>query len=250
MSKKIPQTKAELEEHLADQVHFLQSSANSFDSGYGGEAKRLAIALRVLLYDRGQSRSLLGQLGRLNAQFISTNIPFDERNAMAQSGLITMAMGDSNTEYSAPLDKCVCRRWLPFAQWWGEIVFADDRKDKLSRMQLVLAVANQDGGGHVDPALDEIYARLSRHNSMGWQAPIPKPERAAIRQITHEVLATLHPEYKCACPNPEAVIFAGAAIHLNTSVAPTIPKPPKIGRNELCPCGSGRKFKRCHGAVA
>lgn len=22
---------------------------------------------------------------------------------------------------------------------------------------------------------------------------------------------------------------------------------PKIGRNELCPCGSGRKFKRCHG---
>ncbi|MCZ6789961.1 MAG: SEC-C metal-binding domain-containing protein [Chloroflexi bacterium] len=21
----------------------------------------------------------------------------------------------------------------------------------------------------------------------------------------------------------------------------------KIGRNERCPCGSGRKFKRCHG---
>jgi len=23
----------------------------------------------------------------------------------------------------------------------------------------------------------------------------------------------------------------------------------KVGRNELCPCGSGRKFKKCHGAV-
>ena len=22
-------------------------------------------------------------------------------------------------------------------------------------------------------------------------------------------------------------------------------KPPKIGRNELCPCGSGKKFKKC-----
>lgn len=22
-------------------------------------------------------------------------------------------------------------------------------------------------------------------------------------------------------------------------------KPPKVGRNESCPCGSGRKFKRC-----
>jgi preprotein translocase subunit SecA len=20
-----------------------------------------------------------------------------------------------------------------------------------------------------------------------------------------------------------------------------------VGRNELCPCGSGKKFKRCHG---
>jgi uncharacterized protein YecA (UPF0149 family) len=25
---------------------------------------------------------------------------------------------------------------------------------------------------------------------------------------------------------------------------------PKIGRNELCPCGSGKKFKRCHGTAA
>jgi uncharacterized protein YecA (UPF0149 family) len=25
---------------------------------------------------------------------------------------------------------------------------------------------------------------------------------------------------------------------------------PKVGRNEPCPCGSGRKFKHCHGAAA
>ncbi|MNJ65882.1 preprotein translocase subunit SecA [compost metagenome] len=24
---------------------------------------------------------------------------------------------------------------------------------------------------------------------------------------------------------------------------------PKIGRNELCPCGSGKKYKHCHGQV-
>jgi preprotein translocase subunit SecA len=24
---------------------------------------------------------------------------------------------------------------------------------------------------------------------------------------------------------------------------------PKVGRNELCPCGSGKKFKHCHGAL-
>ena len=25
---------------------------------------------------------------------------------------------------------------------------------------------------------------------------------------------------------------------------------PKVGRNDPCPCGSGRKFKQCHGAAA
>jgi hypothetical protein len=25
---------------------------------------------------------------------------------------------------------------------------------------------------------------------------------------------------------------------------------PKLGRNDPCPCGSGKKFKKCHGAVA
>jgi preprotein translocase subunit SecA len=25
---------------------------------------------------------------------------------------------------------------------------------------------------------------------------------------------------------------------------------PKVGRNELCPCGSGKKYKKCHGAAA
>ncbi len=27
-------------------------------------------------------------------------------------------------------------------------------------------------------------------------------------------------------------------------------KAPKVGRNELCPCGSGKKYKKCHGAAA
>jgi preprotein translocase subunit SecA len=25
---------------------------------------------------------------------------------------------------------------------------------------------------------------------------------------------------------------------------------PKVGRNEPCPCGSGRKYKNCHGKLA
>jgi len=31
---------------------------------------------------------------------------------------------------------------------------------------------------------------------------------------------------------------------------PTQREQPKVGRNELCPCGSGKKYKRCHGTAA
>jgi preprotein translocase subunit SecA len=29
-----------------------------------------------------------------------------------------------------------------------------------------------------------------------------------------------------------------------------ISSPKKIGRNDPCPCGSGKKYKQCHGSAA
>ncbi len=40
---------------------------------------------------------------------------------------------------------------------------------------------------------------------------------------------------------------AGAA---DAAVAPFVRQDRKVGRNEPCPCGSGKKFKHCHGALA
>jgi preprotein translocase subunit SecA len=31
--------------------------------------------------------------------------------------------------------------------------------------------------------------------------------------------------------------------------APYMREMPKVGRNDLCPCGSGKKFKQCHGKL-
>ncbi|MDE3076565.1 MAG: SEC-C domain-containing protein, partial [Chloroflexota bacterium] len=40
----------------------------------------------------------------------------------------------------------------------------------------------------------------------------------------------------------------------NRSEGPVQRKPAaagvKVGRNDPCPCGSGRKYKKCHGAAA
>jgi preprotein translocase subunit SecA len=45
---------------------------------------------------------------------------------------------------------------------------------------------------------------------------------------------------------------AGDAVHTNREAASAAQASgaEKVGRNELCPCGSGKKYKRCHGAAA
>jgi hypothetical protein len=48
---KRPQSVAELKEQLSDQMGFLLASAEAFDGGDVSEAKRLAVALRVLLHE-------------------------------------------------------------------------------------------------------------------------------------------------------------------------------------------------------
>jgi hypothetical protein len=249
----VPQSKAELEQHLQDHLGFIRSSADAFDGGNDGEAKRLATSLRVLFHDTSASKSLLGQLGRLGGSFLSTSFPLNEKNLLPHGGLVVMGVGGGS--YLAMLDDVPFKNWLRFPDWWNEPVFVDDKRERLSRRQLVLAVANQDGGAHVDPSLNETYARLSRHNSLGWVTtdgtttmPLRKPERAAIRQIAHESLATLVPGYRKVLKQTVPLIAGGVSMQQGSALPiPVMPR--KTGRNEPCPCGSGHKYKRCHGAI-
>ena len=43
--------------------------------------------------------------------------------------------------------------------------------------------------------------------------------------------------------------FAEVEPNVAASAAPFVRAVPKVGRNEPCPCGSGRKYKHCHGAL-
>jgi preprotein translocase subunit SecA len=36
----------------------------------------------------------------------------------------------------------------------------------------------------------------------------------------------------------------------SNAAGPFVREVRKVGRNEVCPCGSGKKFKHCHGALA
>lgn len=259
MSTKVPQTQQELEAHLAEHIYFLEASAAAFDEGFTSEAKRLATSLRVLLHDTSNSHSLLGQLGRKDLQFYDTALEIDSENSATQSGLTLALIKPTGLSSHVPILDDSPRgapRQVDFDRWWNAPVFIDDRRQTLSRKDLALSVADQDGGAHVDPSLNETYARLTRDNSLGWvrvlgtsETPIQEPAQASVRQIAHEVLKSLKPGYvaKERQLPPDSFLVGGVTV--KPVPAPSDSVVPKVGRNQPCPCGSGKKYKVCHGQV-
>ncbi len=77
--------------------------------------------------------------------------------------------------------------------------------------------------------------------------PVATPERGTADEL-----------FPGAAPAPAAAAAAagrgaGAAPPLRSSVgrlAPAAGAVPEVGRNDPCPCGSGKKYKKCHGAAA
>jgi hypothetical protein len=47
----------------------------------------------------------------------------------------------------------------------------------------------------------------------------------------------------------EAFDAALSGVRPGQPLGPVVRDQPKVGRNEPCPCGSGKKFKRCHGGA-
>jgi len=225
---------SELESHLAEQLQFLEASADGFDKGFEAEAKRLAVTIRVLLHETASSHSLLGQLGQLNVDFLDTCLPDQPGNLFAHGGLVFQMVGPKGVRWSAQLSDVPYTAMKPFADWWDAPVFRDDLGSVLSRRELVLTMANKDGGAHIDPALSTTYARLSKQNSMGveWveggvKRPATGPEQTAVRQIAHEVLTTLKPGYTRAPPVIEGIVASMSALTVG-------PPPLSHSPEELC----------------
>lgn len=202
---KIPQTREELKKHLRENLAFLNVSNKSFDEGLHAEAKRLATTIRVLVHDTLKSKSLLEQLGVKNdLKFLNTSYEYSPTNLMPHTGLVMMRMTSNGTSYLAPLHDGPPDRYtqpgLEFSQWWDQLVIDDKSGGVFTRKNLILFMANQDGGAHVDPSLDSSYAALKRDNSVGWvysdgisEHPITDIELHSVRQIAYELIETLKP---------------------------------------------------------
>jgi hypothetical protein len=273
----------DFKEQFDQQVAFLNSSAKAYDAGEEAEAKRLAVTLRVLLHDTRNSVSLLKHLGiKGQLSFVNTVVPdllpgaivvFDGGLCSARK---TLGQG-AGTRFVPPLGGDPLRNRQPrqcFEDWWEKPVLHDQEENEFSRKSLVRAVADQDGGAHVDAQLETAYAALTRGNSMrmttergttedGWEVvmggtfggpgvSVEPPTHgdaiensialASIRQIAFEVLTGLagvawDDSGHATVPDPICQLAL-----LKTDVSALLSA---TGRNDECPCGSGRKFKRC-----
>jgi len=195
------QSHSDLENHFKEHIGFLTASCEAFDRGFKAEAKRMACSLRVLLHDTKNSKSLLKQIHQKHKiRFKNTCTDYDPRNLLPQNGLVQIHVSSGGGEFHPRLDDNPhppTKPELAFEEWWNTTVVVDTKRNRFSRKDLILALANQDGGAHVDPNLDEKYAELSRKCSIGWifhgereEKPIPDLELACVRQITHEALST------------------------------------------------------------
>ncbi len=201
----------DLESDLAEQLQFLTSSASSFDQGQLSESKRVALVIRVLVHDTGNSHSLLAQLNIKDGLAWADSAPVIDRdpNTVARSpGLTTMGMGANGmifrARYSEQIEQSTTTRYVPFVDWWERPVIVDANGAEFSRRDLVLALANKDGGAHIDRLNEAIHAFV-HSNSAGFVStsvpvipgmptesiPIPTPIYASVRTIAEELLLTL-----------------------------------------------------------
>lgn len=200
-NKRVKRPTADIINELHEQLDLLIHACHSFDSGLQPIGKHIALSLRVLLHHQGQSKALLEQLDLRSKRFLDTAGDLSPNNQLSDNPLCVMRMGGGKDQY---LPTCavggspIPARWLRFDKWWNNNILKDNKGRFFNRRDLILNLADTDGGAHVDPELDEIYMDLSRRNSLGWNIyngniakPSPPPTMACIRQIAHEVLETL-----------------------------------------------------------
>jgi hypothetical protein len=229
--RKRPQSPAEIDRHLQEQIAFLDKSRAAYDSGDETEAKRLASSVRLLVHDTSHSTSLLRSAGLKGIRFLDSADDILPRNHAPSFGLVVMRLGPGWNRYCAPLRQTRAKPvwFVKFHEWWDRVVIHIPDQFSLTRRDLVLTMANQDGGAHVDTEIDEDYYRLTRENALGITIPTPVGgaplsdiETASVRQIAEELRASLELRQTTIAPNLES------------------------SREVYCPCKSGLSYSQCH----
>ncbi|MGE3610198.1 MAG: preprotein translocase subunit SecA [Bacteriovoracaceae bacterium] len=127
-----------------------------------------------------------------------------------------------------------------FDQFW---------KDHLLAMDHLKEGINLRSYGQKDPLVEYKREAFTIYENMKFAI-----KRAVVERISHVKLMTQE-EIEAIHRQQEAMLEAQLKAHQEAEKAKTIAEEKKIiratvkaGRNDPCPCGSGKKYKSCHGA--
>ena len=132
---------------------------------------------------------------------------------------------------------------------------AETFTDRFLKVQLVIEQGPPDdgrGGFPNEPPAPTAPTR--RYNALGvLEDVVPEGQVATGLDEVMDVgpTETPEPEKAVATRRDPVIVGAGRARSLSdaTSGAPATVDWSSVGRNDPCPCGSGKKFKKCHGAT-
>ena len=152
-------SRAELRDQLVEQITLLVSHCEQFDKGEQAFAKAIAVVLRVCLHHGGRSNSLLQQLDLRGGIFFTTFKRINSQSRLIGCALVRTSYDPEKGGHFVPiLEPLTLRARLPFPEWWTGIILRAPTGIVMSRMDIVRAVADTDGGAHVDAGLEETYA--------------------------------------------------------------------------------------------
>ncbi len=100
-------------------------------------------------------------------------------------------------------------------------------------------IDDPDHGGAVLP----VMALAHEHDPDPSMRPEPISDERRVAMVTY-MAAGLHEAWRYFADDRREL-----ASQLQHGPRTIVREEPKVGRNEPCPCGSGRKYKRCHGAA-
>lgn len=136
-----------------------------------------------------------------------------------------------------------------------EEVNGEDNMREAERV-ITLKIVDQKWMDHID-AMDQLRQGIGLR-AYGQRDPVVEYKfegyemfEGMIRSIQEEVVGILyHVKVQNNMPKREKVAEPILATHGDddTPKRPIVNKGDKVGRNDPCPCGSGKKYKKCHGA--
>jgi preprotein translocase subunit SecA len=85
-----------------------------------------------------------------------------------------------------------------------------------------------------------------KHDVITFLVRIQIGEPPPLHETEQQQVQYTHAEAGSAFAEDDEVVDAFTPAPSSTPVNPE----PKVGRNDPCPCGSGKKYKQCHGKLS